>query len=161
MKTASQICATITKRASRDYGVSRREVRDSFQHDERAQVPQLLCTMIRLGSLFEFTRSTSACGRHQVRLFVTSEDGAKWAAGQVQMPVAPQKPTRAQNAAANPITIVKPKQAPAKFSGAVDYSRAIVTVAPTPKPRFSVELAKGHVSALDPQECRPWAQFAG
>ena len=76
--------------------------------------------------------------------------------------VKPYKPrkTRAQNAAANPITIVKPKQAPAKFSGEVDYSRAVVTVAPTPKPRFAVELGNGHVSALDPRECRPWAMAA-
>jgi hypothetical protein len=35
-----------------------------------------------------------------------------------------------------------------------------VTVAPTPKDRFAVELPRGHVSALDPQECRPWAQAA-
>ena len=41
-----------------------------------------------------------------------------------------------------------------------DYSRAVVIVAPTPKERFAVDLPPSHVSALDPQQCRPWAMAA-
>ena len=62
-----------------------------------------------------------------------------------------------------PITLAKTKgkTPPVVFATAeADYSRAVVTVAPTPRPRFAVELAKGHVSALDPQQCRPWAMAA-
>jgi hypothetical protein len=77
----------------------------------------------------------------------------------------PPKPKKPPKYVPKPITFKResPKRSTpsAVFANAEpDYSLAVVTVAPTPKERFAVELAKGHVSALNPQECRPWAQAA-
>lgn len=138
-----------------------REARDSFQKDDRLEFARQLKMMLRRGELFEFTKSSNSPGKRQTRLFTDAGAGANWAAGITQLPFKPPRVARALNAAANPITIIRTKVQPATFSGEADYSRAVVTVALTPKDRFAVDLQPGHVSALDPQECRPWARFGG
>lgn len=78
---------------------------------------------------------------------------------------APPKPPKPPKYTPKPLTFKrdKPKStAPSSAfaSATADYSRAVVIVAPTPKERFAVDLPPGHVSALDPQQCRPWAMAA-
>lgn len=69
------------------------------------------------------------------------------------------KPTKAQK----PIKEKpQPKAKPVRVADTrpVSYAGALLTVAPTPKARFAVEIGPDHVSALDPQQCRPWALAA-
>ena len=151
MKTEWQMRGIIENRASRAFGVSRREARDSFQQDERTEAARILKAMIRDQELVEFTRATSSTGRHQVRLFADKANGVKWAAGQAQVA------ERAKRIKRLPAP-VRPSPVCLVADGRpVDYGNVVPIVAKTPKPRFHVEIGPDHVSALDPQQCRPWA----
>ncbi len=146
MKTQQQIIDTINRLASRKAGVNRREVRDHYQNDQRAEAMRVVGLMVSAGDLFERTRATGNSGRQQVRLFTDGDSGAKWAAGLVQ------PPEKVKRGPAKPQT--KRLECDVVASGPIP---APLTV-PAPQGRYEV---RGPVpSVVSAAECRPWANLA-
>ncbi len=154
MKTDDDIIEKIKSLAQRNFGVSRREVRDTFRPGVRDRAMRLLDALMLTGEIEEYLRGSKQKRR---RLFTVRGCGQAWSAGAVQ----PQQKAKPQ----------KPPQPAVKRSHAVqrlDPSAPVAGTTPTPQVlaagvdhRYTVrELPQGYRSALNPRECRPWANVA-
>jgi hypothetical protein len=153
MKTEQQMRDTIIRKASRAAGVSRRDLRDSYNdHEDRPLAIAMAERMVAAGELFECMRHVEAQGRPLCRLFVNPADGAKWSAGLVEDPPKAKRAPAAVKPAPRPVGLqLDGAQAP---TGDIPAP----SVWQTPPGRFEV---RGPVpSVTNPAECRPWAAAA-
>lgn len=153
MKTEQQMRDTIIRKATRAAGVSRRDLRDSYNdHEDRAPAIAMAERMVAAGELFEYLRHVEVQGRPLCRLFVNRADGVRWSAGLVEdPPKAKRLPAAAKEA---------PRPAFQRLDGNQPPTGAIPapSVSATPPGRFEV---RGPVpSVTNPAECRPWAAVA-
>lgn len=153
MKTEQQMRDTIIRKASRAAGVSRRDLRDSYNdHEDRPLAIAMAERMVAAGELFECMRHVQAQGRPLCRLFVNRADGARWAAGLVEDPPKAKRALPAAKPAPKPVGICLDKdQAP---TGEIPAP----SVWQTPPGRFEVRGPVPRVTSA--AECRPWAAAA-
>jgi hypothetical protein len=147
MKTPQQIREHILCLATRAAGVSRREVRDSYHDKARGTALDVLDGMLARGEVFECLRATNQPGRVMRRVFVERGAGSKWSAGLVQPQMV--TPSKARPQRLERTTAVKGVLPKAEVCPSGQDQRYTVR-----------ELPKGYRSALDPRECRPWADVA-
>lgn len=149
MIPADDIAARILKMAARSYGTSRRQVRDSFAPASRDRGMRVLAALLKTGELTEFTRTAfGKCGgRNMRRLFVDPKAGTNWQAGLVVVPES---------------TAPKRRMPRLERGDKVQGGIPAAVVCPSGTDhRYTVHaLPQGYRSALDPNECRPWANVA-